>query len=106
MKAPLGPPAPAVPPPRPEKHEKREKEEEKREKEEKGEKHEKGATGYIGPFIGGLILILLGFMFYLTTSGMMRPLQAWPFFLVIVGVIVIVLGLYLSTTARRRSPRP
>jgi len=122
LKAPAAPPpaaptpaAPAPPtpsPPRPEryekaeKREKREKEGEKREKEEKGEKREKEETGYIGPFIGGLILILLGFMFYLTTTGMMRPAHVWPFFLVLVGVIVIVLGVYVSTTARRRSPRP
>jgi predicted lipid-binding transport protein (Tim44 family) len=104
---PVAPPRPAPPPPeRYEKYEKREKEAEKREKGEKGEKHEKEATGYMGPVIGGLILILLGFMFYLMTLGMVRAAHVWPIFLLIVGVIIIVFGVYAATTARRRSPRP
>jgi len=38
---------------------------EKREKSEKAEKHEKREYGYIGPLIGGLILIAVGLMAYL-----------------------------------------
>ena len=70
------PPAETVSAPAPyraekaEKHEKREKEEkgEKREKEEKTEKHEKREFGVIGPLIGGLILIVVGLMFYLQVT--------------------------------------
>jgi len=47
----------------------REKEEkhEKREKSEKAEKHEKREYSYIGPLIGGLILIAVGLMAYIAT---------------------------------------
>ncbi|MEM3047414.1 MAG: zinc ribbon domain-containing protein, partial [Candidatus Bathyarchaeia archaeon] len=87
--APPPAPPPTKPPERYEKYEKREKETEKR---EKGEKHEKEATGYSGPIIGGIILILLGFLFYLMTLGMLRVAHVWPIFLLIVGVVLIIFG--------------
>jgi hypothetical protein len=98
-----GPPAPAAPPEsyRPEKAEKAEKRE-KEEKREKTEKHEKREFGAIGPLIGGLFLIFLGVISYLQVIGYPAWKFAWAFFLVIVGVIVIVGTLY----ATRRHPRP
>lgn len=87
-----------------EKAEKREKEE-KREKGEKAEKHEKREFTFMGPLIGGLVLIFLGFMFYLQVSGLLGREIAWATFLIIVGIIVIVAGIYASMAASRRYPR-
>ncbi len=94
-----------------EKEEKREKQEkgeknEKAEKEEKGEKQEKGESGYTGSVIVGLVLIVLGFLFYISTYTTVNFRYIWPVFLVLVGVIVIVLVIYGATTAGRRSPKP
>lgn len=93
--------AAAPPPPRAEKAEKAEKQE-KREKREKEEKPEKREFGIIGPLIGGLILILLGLMFFLQVTGVLRTEVAGASFVIIIGVIIIVGVLY----ATRRSPRP
>jgi uncharacterized membrane protein len=89
-----------------EKHEKREKEEkgEKREKAEKAEKHEKREFGVIGPLIGGLILIFVGFLFYLQVTGFLGRQVVSALFLVIVGIIIIVGALYAAMMAARRNP--
>ena len=82
---------------------------EKREKEEKGEKtekHEKREFGVVGPLIGGLILIFIGFMLYLAVTGYLRFQVIWPLFIIIVGVIIIVAVVYGAITAARRQPRP
>jgi cation transport ATPase len=103
------PPTEAVSAPAPyraektEKHEKHEKEE-KREKEEKTEKHEKQEFGVIGPLIGGLILIVVGFLFYLQVTGFLGRQVASAFFLIIVGVIIIVGALYATMMAARKHP--
>ena len=70
--------------------EKREKEE-KEEKREKGEKHEKGEPGdKTGPIVGGLILIWLGITFYMTQSNYITWLQ-WPwYFLIGIGVVLLI----------------
>jgi len=77
----------------------------KREKEEKGErpeKYEKREVSAIGPLIGGLFLIFLGLALYLQVMGY----RIWDFagalFLVIVGIIIIIAGIYAS----RMFPRP
>lgn len=83
--------------------------EEKREKEEKGEKtekHEKREFGVLGPLIGGLILILVGFMLYLAVTGYLRWQIIWPLFIIIVGVLIVVGVVYGAITAARRQPRP
>ncbi len=106
------PPTEAVSAPAPysaektEKHEKREKEEkgEKREKEEKAEKHEKREFGVIGPLIGGLILIFVGFLFYLQVTGFLGRQVASALFLIIVGILIIVGALYTAMMAARRNP--
>ncbi len=87
-----------------EKHEKDEKEE-KMEKGEQPEKYEKGEYGVLGPLIGGLILILVGFMFYLVAADLITLRDILPFVLIIIGVIVIV-GVVMGTVmARGRHPR-
>lgn len=94
-------PAPAAPPApyRSEKAEKREKEE----KEMWREKKEKREYGYIGPLIGGFILIALGLMFFLAITWGREV--AWAFFLVIIGIIVIVGAVYAAMIAARRHPQ-
>lgn len=88
-----------------EKHEKNEKDE-KNEKGERQEKHEKSEYGVLGPLIGGVILILIGFMLYLTVSGTIVFRSIFPFFLIIIGAVVI-LGVAIGAImASRRSPRP
>ena len=104
--APLKAPQAAVPPTRTVTY-RREKEEkeEKREKDEKGEKHEKHEHAFIGPLIGGLVLIFMGLAFYLQmimpeSRGMLGAL-----FFIIIGIAIIVGALYGAILASRRHPR-
>ena len=87
-----------------EKHEKQEKEE-KMEKGEQQEKYEKREYGILGPLIGGIILILVGFMSYLVTTGVITFRSILPFVLVIIGAVVIIGVIVGATTARGRNPR-
>jgi len=88
-----------------EKQEKHEKEE-KMEKREQPEKFEKREYSVLGPLIGGSILILVGFMFYLAVSGVLNLRSIFPFFLIIIGAIVI-LGVAIGAVrARGKNPRP
>jgi len=98
-------PAPTVR--REEKAEKREKEEkrEKREKREKTEKREKREFAFIGPLIGGLILIFLGLMFYFEVTGLIVRGLIGALFLILVGVLIIIGVLYAAMTAARRHPK-
>ena len=88
-----------------EKHEKHEKEE-KMEKGEQPEKFEKKEYSVLGPLIGGSILILVGFMLYLAASGVLKLSSIFPFFLIIIGAIVI-LGVAIGAVmARKKNPIP
>jgi amino acid transporter len=96
---------------RSEKAEKQEKQEknEKDEKMEKGtqqEKYEKQEYGVLGPFVGGIVLILVGFMLYLSVSGYLNFSSIFPFFLIIVGVIIILGVLIGVSRAKGRNPKP
>ena len=86
-----------------EKHEKREKDE-KMEKREP-EKYEKREYGILGPFIFGLILILVGFMFYLVATDVITLRSMVPYVLVIIGVIVIVGVAIGAIMAKGRHPK-
>jgi cation transport ATPase len=88
-----------------EKHEKHEKQE----KGEKTEKHEKGEYAYIGPLIGGIVLLIIGLVSYLQVTGILSAQtreMLWASFLIIVGVVIALLALYAMMTARRRHPAP
>ena len=88
-----------------EKHEKNEKNE-KNEKGEHQEKYEKHEYGILGPLVGGAILILVGFMLYLSVSGILNFRSIFPFFLIIIGAIVL-LGVAIGAVmAKGRNPRP
>jgi len=96
---------------RSEKAEKQEKQEkhEKEEKMEKGEpqeKHEKQQFGVLGPLIGGFILIVVGFMFYLAVSGAINVRSIFSFFLIIIGGIVILGVATGAVLARKKNPMP
>ncbi len=103
-------PVQAAPAPAPKKDEKAEKGEkqEKQEKQEpeKGEKHEKGEYGFIGWLIGGAVLILIGFFALLQFAGYITSGMSWAVVLLIVGVIIIIGAVYLTTRARKRYPPP
>lgn len=88
-----------------EKEEKREKQE-KGEKVEKAEKYEKREFGYVGPLVGGVILIFVGVMSYLVAIGRIHVRDWGPVFLIVVGIIILVFGFYAAFVAAKRSPRP
>jgi hypothetical protein len=80
---------------------------EKYEKREKGEKQEKGRGGSLaGPITGGLILIWLGFTFYLATVGRIAWENWWELFLMGLGAILIFQGFVLYAEGRRAFPGP
>jgi len=89
---------------RAEKGEKTEKSE-KEEKMEKTEKYEKREVGFMGPLIGGLILVCLGSLFYLAVAGLLRFQNIWPLFLIVAGILIIVGIIYGVIMAARRQPR-
>jgi len=93
--------------PRNEKAEKGEKQEKQEKQEpEKGEKQEKGQFGYVGWLIGGLILIIIGFLALLQISNIIPSGISWALVLLIVGVIVIISAVYFASMARKRYPQP
>jgi len=105
-------PAPTVVPPTPPPHVKVEKEE-KHEKEEKGEKNEpeKGEryvrreSAFMGPLIGGFVLIFAGLAFYAMLTGLFSWQTAGALFFVLIGIIIIIGAVYAATMAARRHPR-
>lgn len=106
--APAPAPSPAAPPPRREKAEKGEKREkgEKSEKGEKVEKQEKRGYGPVAPIIGGVILIVIGLLFYIRTYLNVPTETAWAWFFVIIGIVIILAAIYGTMMATRRHPPP
>jgi hypothetical protein len=98
---------PPPPPPAPtERKEEKAEKHEKREKGEKWEKYEKRELLFIGPLIGGIILVILGALTYLEVTDALKPGVTRAVFLIIIGVIVLIGALYVVTTAPRRHPKP
>lgn len=91
-----------------EKNEKQEKQEkdEKTEKGEQYEKYEKQENSIVGPLVGGVILILFGFLSYLAISGFINIRSVWPFIIIIIGAIVILGVAVGAAMARGKNPRP
>jgi len=84
---------------------------EKSEKGEKGEKHEKEKGekhefGFIGPLIGGLILIFIGLASYLEITGIYDRRVIWAFFFLLVGVVIIIAAIYGAFVLTKRHPKP
>jgi uncharacterized membrane protein YvbJ len=89
-----------------EKEEKHEKEEKGEKNEpEKGERYEKRESAFIGPLVGGFILIFAGLAFYAMVTGMFSWQTVGAFFFVVIGIIVIAGAVYAATMASRRHPR-
>ncbi len=101
-------PAPTPAPQKGEKAEKGEKQEKQEKQEpEKGEKHEKGEGGFMGFLIGGLVLVLIGFVALVNIyTHWLTGGTAVALLLLIIGVVVIIAAVYLSTMARKRYPPP
>jgi cation transport ATPase len=84
--------------------EKTEEKSEKHEKHEKGEKHEKHEYSFMGSLIGGMILLFIGAALYLSATGY-HVAVLWALFFVLIGVLIIVGGIYGVIVAARRHPR-
>jgi len=84
--------------------EKTEEKSEKNEKREKSEKYEKHEYGFIGPLIGGVILLFIGAALYLSAIHYNVALL-WALFFVLIGVLIIVASIYGVIIAGRRHPR-
>jgi hypothetical protein len=84
----------------------RHRREEKQEKEEKEEKHEKGEKSgdRTGPLTGGLILIWLGISLYLAQTNYIVWDTWWPYFIIGVGVILIVQAVIRYTSSQHKAP--
>jgi hypothetical protein len=78
---------------------------EKSEKEEKWEKTEKHEYIFLGPLIGGLVLIIFGAFLYLLIAGGYGAQILTASFFVFVGVIIIAAAVYGAIIAGRRHPR-
>jgi uncharacterized Zn finger protein (UPF0148 family) len=79
---------------------------EKSEKHEKREKHEKGEYGFIGPLVGGLILIFIGLALYVRVAlPNVKSEFVTAFFFILIGIAVIVLAIYAVVLAGRRHPK-
>jgi small-conductance mechanosensitive channel len=79
---------------------------EKSEKEEKWEKAEKHEYIFLGPLIGGLVLIIFGAFLYLLIAGGYGAQILIASFVVFVGVIIIAAAVYGAIMAGRRYPGP
>ena len=79
---------------------------EKTEKHEKNEKYEKREYGFMGPLIGGLILIFLRLAFYLRIALNVSSGAVWAIFFVIIGIVIIAAAVYGAMTAGKRHPKP
>jgi len=78
---------------------------EKHEKEERWERHEKQESGYMGPLMGGFVLIVIGFIFYLLVTVTVRWEAVGALFFVLLGLIVIIGAVYAAMMAARRHPQ-
>jgi len=88
-------------------HEKNEKNEKDQEKH--GEKHEKAGGGY-GYLIAGVVIVVLGLLALINaTTDFFRGLSgpvASALVLLVIGVLIVVAGIYYSVRSRRRNPAP
>lgn len=100
-------PSPAQPTYRPEKAEKQEKEE-REEKQEKGERehrYEKRESNFMGPLIGGIVLILVGLLLYWVITASLRVEIFGALFFMIIGIVIVIGAIYAITMASRRHPK-
>jgi len=101
--APAAPQTPPQPPMRNEKAEKGEKQE-KNQQREKGEKHEKGEFGFVGFLIAGLVVVAIGVLGFLRVTGALAGVWEGPLTLLVIGLAIIIIGVYVAMMARKRYP--
>lgn len=78
-------------------YEHRYEKQEKHEKHEKGEKAEKGGrSGWAGPLFGGMVVIWLGIALLLASNGNILWQNWWNWFLVGLGIILVIDGIMLT----------
>jgi hypothetical protein len=65
------------------------------------EKYGDREYGFIGPLVGGLILIVLGFVFYLAVTSSLNWQAAGAIFFVFLGLVVLVGGLFAYSMRKR-----
>jgi hypothetical protein len=86
----------------------RNEKQEKQQQNEKGEKHEKRQPNFAGLLIAGLVLVLFGLVIY--TDNVYHWVPSGPvagaLWTLVVGIIIIVVGLYFWTRAKGRFPAP
>ena len=83
----------------------RNEKQEKHQHNEKGEKHEKGQFGFIGYLIAGLLLVFFGALAYTINAYHWIPTGAeGAFWLLVIGIVILVFGIYLWMRAKRRFP--
>lgn len=98
----------ATPPPYEYRYRRRDEKNEKNEKPEKrDEKQEKPGGSYAGLLIAGLVIVFLGALAFINaTSHVLTGPVASALVLVVVGVIIVVAGIYYATRVRKRNPAP
>ena len=79
---------------------------EKEEKTEKHEKHEKEEVRPVVPLVGGIVLVFVGLISFLTSARLISLRELWPYLLMFLGVVIVIAAVYAGMTASRRSPRP
>ena len=86
----------------------RNEKQEKQEKQEKSQQHEKGQHGYFGWIIAGLLLLFFGFVYFTDAIYHWVPTgaMAGAFWLLVIGVIIIIVGVYFGTRGRKQFPAP
>jgi uncharacterized Zn finger protein (UPF0148 family) len=72
---------------------------------EKSEKTEKHEYPFIGPIIGGVILVFLGALLYYAETTNLSTELVGAYFFIVVGIIVLMLAAYAAILAARRHPR-
>lgn len=95
-------------PPTPPTYRRRDEKGEKEEKGEKGEKREKREHPYIGPLIGGLVVLFLGIIFFLQAADIITaPNERYvgALIFIVIGVIIILAAIYGAIVMGRRYPR-
>jgi uncharacterized membrane protein YvbJ len=71
---------------------------------EKVERNEKSEYGFLGYLVGGLILITIASFALLDLSHPSNSSQDLAAMLLTIGVIIIVAGIYVAITIRKRFP--
>ena len=86
-------------------NEKNEKQE-KNQRNEKGEKQEKGEHSFVGWLIGGIIVISIGLFAFANAFGYITSAIQNAAILVVIGVVLILVAIWRSMSARRNFPPP